>query len=230
MSGVNRVVFTEHFWETYEEFRRSGHLRAIKRAITNVIRQKMISTNAINARDKAFTKKSGGLLAGIQHIAIRRNPDCVLFYVIQDQALYLAKLGSHHDYPNAGKHFHTAERTANKVWSAVKDGDRPSPKTMKAKWSRPAELTNNAELFELDIHKLYEIMVALDNENHDTAIFRQLFGREIEELDELESWLEETASARKFVKNVIENIPKSGNDMFAIWDAEESDEVSAPSP
>lgn len=155
---------TRLFWATLEPYRETQHYEMLRRKIAELVARKAEGKPA-PGRDARFNRKSGGPLEGIWHCAISRNPDVVLFYTMDEGALNLAMLGTHHDYPSDGKNRRAAARTAGRIHNALRKGFFFSPWD-RLDWRDVDRLLESTELYEASteaLDTLYrELMEELD--------------------------------------------------------------------
>lgn len=198
MTCIDSVCMTGLFWETLGEHRGRDHYDFLRRAVNDLIVQKARSLGPINARDKYFYVTQ---LKGIWHCALMRSPDVVLFYTLSGTTLNLAMLGSHHDYPSAGKNIRASERTAARVANAVAGGHRPSPSWKVVRWKRPSDLVSNADVEEASAPALDALIEELRIEAETAPAYRRLTGRDLmsASYEELDAWMDEVDAAARHV-------------------------------
>lgn len=207
MPPVSAVEFTGLFWETLERVRSSGQYDAVRRSLDHFVARKAVDRGPVNARDKPF--RSVLSLAGVWHCALLRSYDCVLFYRYSGDVLVLAMLGSHEDYPFAGKHKGKSAGLAGRINRAVAGGHVPSPNWRNLNWRRPSDLVGNRELRELSLGSLQAISAELVAEAQTGALFRSIHGVDVLSTDAgtLDAWIAEVEAAHSEVLAAISSRP-----------------------
>lgn len=205
MNSINRVVTTSLYWKTLGELRGTPRYDKIRADIRELVQKKAESRMPVNPRDKVFNDKRLAALSGIWHCSISRNPDVVLFYSMEGDTLTLGMLGKHDDFPSGGQNFARANGVGSRIRNSIEQGHVPTPEWESVRWSRPSDLMNNAEVYELSVAALQEISEALYRETQDAPLYERLHGRDIMEADEAEidAWLNEVEEANNHILAVM---------------------------
>jgi mRNA-degrading endonuclease YafQ of YafQ-DinJ toxin-antitoxin module len=201
MAELKFVTFTQLFWDTLEKHRNHARYQDMRAKIAYCVQRKRENRQFSNNSDAAFVG-SNATLAGIWHCKLSVNPDVVMFYTMGGDNLNLAMVGSHHDYPFQGKASARAPVLAKKVHGAIERGHVPSPMWRTIRWSTPDDILANHELVETTIDELAAIMDVLELELYDAPIYRQIFGGELIEQDEIviSEWLTKTDAALEAIR------------------------------
>jgi hypothetical protein len=173
----------------------------LRAKLAELIERKRESSGPASGRDTTFGS-SNALLAGIWHFAALRSPDVVVFYVIEDGALCLAMVGSHHDYPFNGKNLSASARTGTRVRNAVAAGDSGSPMWPSLEWGDPSEVCGHPELGELSAPALDRLALELVEEMEDGARYFARNGVRVEDgpEDEFERYFAALSAASDAVR------------------------------
>jgi mRNA-degrading endonuclease YafQ of YafQ-DinJ toxin-antitoxin module len=206
MSDLKYVTMTQLFWDTLEQHR--GHVRYqdIRAKIAWTVERKVENRTHRTNSDYSFV--SNKYLEDIWHAKLSVNPDVVLFYVMSQDTLSLAMIGSHHDYPHGGKHLHKAESLGRRLRASVERGHVASPSWNRIRWTLPLDLIGNPELEEASMDQLESIMDRLRNELVDGPIFRQVHGTALEDQDiaVIEDWFTGVDHALQAVEAAQERV------------------------
>jgi hypothetical protein len=173
----------------------------LRTKLAELIERKRDSTGPAGGRDNFFGS-SNALLAGIWHFAALRNPDVVVFYVIEGGSLCLAMVGSHHDYPFNGKNLSASARTGTRVRNAVAAGNADSPMWPALAWGDPSEVVGHPDLAELSAPALDRLACELVQEMDDGARYLARNGIRVEDgpEDEFERYFADLSAASDAVR------------------------------
>lgn len=205
MQAINKVVTTSLFWETLGELRGTSRYEKIRSDIRDLVKKKSESRMPINSRDKIFNEKRLHQLQGIWHCSISRNPDVVLFYDMDGDALTLGMLGRHDDFPAGSHNVSRSIGVGSRIRNAIAEGHEPSPLWSGIKWQKPTDLIDNPEVEELSMTALQNLADALYMESQDAPMFKRLNGIDLLEADETEigAWLDDVERAHTRVLEVM---------------------------
>ena len=208
MADLKYITMTQLFWDTLEKHR--GHKRYpdFRAKIARCVEMKMSNRSFATNSDDQFAASASKWLVGIWHCKLSVNPDVIMFYTMKDDTISLAMVGSHHDYPHAGKHFRKAEILGKKIRTWVDKGHVPSPRWDAIRWSVPSDLVGNYELEETTADHLEAIMDDLRQELVDAPIYRRVNGRELEDAEEdvITAWFTDTENALVAVEAAQERV------------------------
>ncbi|NTF16864.1 hypothetical protein G6L37_00295 [Agrobacterium rubi] len=206
MSNLKYFVTTDLYWKTLEQYAGHANFPMLRRKIKECVHRKLHDPTFKNSRDKTFDVDNR--LSGIWHCKLSEEIDAVLFYRMHGDTLYLAMVGSHHDYPADGKNSGKAAPLAEKVRNAVAAGHVDHPSRHGVKWNRPRDLIGNAMLDETDVRELTAIWEELRRENDDGALFQRLNGIDIMDASEdaFDAWMKEILVAQIELERAIRRI------------------------
>ena len=209
MADLKYITITQLFWDTLEKHRSHKRYPDFRAKIARCVEMKMADRTFSNGSDTQFLASANKHLAGIWHAKLSVNPDVVMFYTIDGDTLNLAMIGSHHDYPHAGKKgVHKAETLGNKIKAWVGRDHVASPEWEAIRWSRPSDLIGNHELDETTAGQLGDIMDTLRQELVDAPLYRRLYNAELEDASEetITDWFVETENALIAVEAAQERV------------------------
>jgi hypothetical protein len=200
--GITGVRTSDLFWRTLEPHRIQSHYQTLRNKIAELIQRKRESTGPASGRDSPFGSNNA-LLAGIWHYKALRNPDVVVFYVIEKGALCLAMVGSHDDYPFNGKNLSASARTGTRIRNAVAAGDSGSPMWPALSWGDPSEIPGHPELDELSAPALDRLAIELLEEMEDGPRYVTRNGRRVEDgpEEEFERYFADLSAAADAVRS-----------------------------
>lgn len=189
MEMIERVATTRLFWDTLGEHRTHARYPDLRAKIGFVVARKADDRNYQSNADAPFVTSI--YLAGMWHAKLSANPDIVLFYRLHGDTLWLSMIGSHHDYPHAGKHLQKGKTLAQKIDNAITDGHVSGPCWPSVKWTYPDDLLGRPDLPECAPETLDSVIQSLEDELRDAPIFQRLHGRSLmdESMWTIEDWL-----------------------------------------
>lgn len=200
MSKITKVVFTDLFWQTLEEHRKHSRYLDFRKVIASAIRHKADDRNYVTNSDKPMT---GGMLKGVWHCKVSRTPDIVFFYRLTSDTMICAMIGSHHDYGFNGKNIAAGRTTNSRIEHSIQKGHQPSPNWSSIKWSCPAELMGNPDLYEASEAALDHVLVELYAETETLSLLARKHGPYESISDEvLSDWIERLVEAQDTVADL----------------------------
>lgn len=204
MAGVQGVRFHRLFWSTLEPHRDQGYYSQLREKLAWFMERKAESLAPVSGRDNYF-RDSGGLW----HFAIQRNPDVVVFYTVSGGSsagatLNLAMVGSHHDYPHAGKNYKAFSRTKERIAHALDEAPMASPLWESLRWDDPSDLLAHPDLSEMAPGALDDVLDELMSEMETGDRYQRRKGQSLFDVGETEfdRYLDDLAAARDLVMTV----------------------------
>lgn len=232
--AVTELNAMDLFWATLEPYRETQHYNMLRNKIDELVTRRA-NGQQTSARDKRFNKKSGGPLEGIWHCAISRSPDVVVFYTLENGAMNLAMVGTHHDYPSDGKNLKAAGRTSTRIQNAIKKGFSLAA-WKHLDWRDIDGLLNSTELYEASTEALdtlyQELIEELDSGNRLKQIYQLECDEDLEKIPENEfvEHFEKVDLLRKKCHEIMQSQPiTSTNYLKIVKDSWEKRNSSHPS-
>jgi mRNA-degrading endonuclease YafQ of YafQ-DinJ toxin-antitoxin module len=174
MRNISKIVFTDLFWDTLKEHRKHARYPEFRAAISNCIRHKAMDRSFTSNSDQPFV--SNPVLKGVWHCKLSRTPDIILFYRIEDETMYCAMIGDHHDYGLNGKNLLAGKKTATKINGSIDKGHVAIPGWEHARWSTPDDLLKIVDLHQVAPKTLDRLMSEVLEETRTLNRLKQLHG------------------------------------------------------
>lgn len=206
MRSINQVVYTDLFWNTLSKYRNQQCYEFMRKQIDWLISRKAESVEPVNNSDKRFSKVP--YMTDIWHFKISRNPDLVVFYKVEQDALVLAAIGDHHWYPSDGKNQTAAKRTGMAIDNSIEKGNINSPLWRNFNWKMPQDIIESREISELSADVLNNLLQEILDEFQDATHYFNLNGIKIEDeedYDKMSNWLDNLEKAQTVVQKEILN-------------------------
>ncbi|MBY3155321.1 hypothetical protein HFO56_23645 [Rhizobium laguerreae] len=206
MQGVNRVLYSDLFWESLSEFRNTPYYRQVHANIRSCIANKLADRNFKSATDEPFSAQKE--LQGIWHARVLGSPLRLLFYTIEGDTLQIGSVGTHDDYGWKGKNSKAAERLVERIRHSIAKGHVPFPAWEPSRWSDPAQLTDHPDISVMSFESLRKLDQQLLHEYETLVLFKRKHGeRAVEDVDAAVAWMEKVGEVRSQLVQTLASRP-----------------------
>lgn len=206
MRGITKVVKTDYYWDTLEEFRTTPYYEQLLSGIATCVANKVNDRNHQGNKDTPFSAEKA--LKGIWHCRLTQSPLKLLFYSIEGDTINLLKIGNHDDYGYSGKRVNgAAERLADNVRKALARGHVAFADWKTFRWSDPARIAVHPELPMMSSKSLRRLDAELRDEFDTMAMLSRKHGGQVADVpvEEAIAWLSSIEAARERLRGVIES-------------------------
>ena len=142
---ITNVVHTELFWSTLESFRNNGNYASIRTKLRELVSNRMRGGDQM-PKEEPFIL---GALKGIWHYHLKKNPNVIVLYSLDQSSMRLHMVTDHTAYAWAGKNKHADYRTRSVIDNSSR-ADVGSPFWPNPpRWGTAEDIIKNPDLPEL---------------------------------------------------------------------------------